>query len=234
MITIATSNAAAPAAPAAAPMHEIAKCLVPGDIVFDLGAHFGDKAAALLGRGATVVCVEPQPACVAVLKSRYGNNPQVSVVPKGVGSRVGILEMQINSRSPVLSTFSPEWQTGRFKGEVWDQKIDVQITTLDNLVREYGVPRYVKIDVEGFEYEVISGLTQRVGVISFEFTDEFIGNAERLLRYLENLGYTRFNFSLGERDDFALAAWVPLAQLLPTLREVCTRYPNVWGDIYAN
>lgn len=124
--------------------------------------------------------------------------------------------------------------TGRFANETWDQKIDVAITTLDDLVRQYGSPRYAKIDVEGFEFEVICGLTRRVGVISFEFTDEFFGNAERLLAYLQNLGYSRFNFSLGERPDFALEQWVPAGPMCAVLKDIFSKYSKVWGDIYAN
>lgn len=93
--------AVAPAAPVAppapvhqtAPLHHIAQCLLPGDVVFDVGANTGDKAAALLARGVKMVCVEPQPACVAVLNSRFHGNPNISIVPKGLGSRPGIMPM---------------------------------------------------------------------------------------------------------------------------------------------
>lgn len=215
-------------------MHQIARSLFPGDVVFDVGANVGDKAEALLQCGVKVVCVEPQPACVAVLEGRFARHPRVAIVPKGLGSRPGILEMHINTKAPVLSTFSPEWMTGRFAHETWDHKVDVAITTLDDLVREHGTPRYVKIDVEGFEYEVICGLSRRLGIISFEFTDEFFANAERMLKYLENLGYTRFNFSLGERTDFALAEWVSVAPMCATLKNLFRSYDRLWGDIYAN
>jgi FkbM family methyltransferase len=218
----------------AAPVHQVAQCLLPGDLVFDVGSNVGDKAAALLARGVKVVCVEPQPACVAILERRFAGHPDVKIVPKGLGSRPGILEMHINTQAPVLSTFSPEWMTGRFAHETWDQKVDVAITTLDDLVREHGTPRYVKIDVEGFEYEVVCGLTRRVGVVSFEFTSEFFANAERMLRYLQNLGYSRFNFSVGERTDFALANWADVAPLCAVLKNLAVRYEKLWGDIYAN
>jgi len=241
----ATPSATPPAVPSATPsatpsaappdtQHCITQVLLPGDIVFDVGANVGDKAAGFLARGVQVVCIEPQPACVAILNSRYGGNANVAIVPKGLGSRVGILEMHINTRAPVLSTFSPEWMTGRFAHETWDEKLDIAVTTLDNMVREFGVPRYLKIDVEGFEYEVICGLSRRVGIVSFEFTDEFFSNSERLLKYLDNLGYQRFNFSLGEHRDFAMPQWVNRRDLTALLRNLFTRYQKVWGDIYAN
>ena len=67
-----------------APLHQIAQCLVPGDVVFDIGANNGDKAAALLSRGVKVVCIEPQPACVAVLNNRFRGHPRASAsCPRG-------------------------------------------------------------------------------------------------------------------------------------------------------
>ena len=225
---------AAPAAHVTAPLHAIAQCLLPGDVVFDIGANNGDKAAALLSRGVRVVCIEPQPACVAVLNNRFRAHPDISIVPKGLGSRPGIVPMHINSRVPVLSTLSTEWMKGRFANQTWDQTLDVAITTLDEMVRQHGSPRYAKIDVEGFEYEVLCGLSRRVGVISFEFTDEFFGHAERSLAYLQNLGYSRFNFSLGERVDFALEQWTDAPRLCTVLKDIFSRYSQAWGDIYAN
>lgn len=225
---------AAPPARLTAPLHHIAQCLLPGDVVFDIGANTGDKAAALLSRGAKVVCVEPQPACVEVLNNRFRAHPNISIVPKGLGSRPGIMPMHINSRAPVLSTLSTEWMQGRFANETWDQTLDVAITTLDEMVRQHGSPRYAKIDVEGFEYEVLCGLSRRVGVISFEFTEEFFGHAERSLAYLQNLGYSRFNFSLGERVDFALEQWSDAGRLCSVLKDIFGRHSQAWGDIYAN
>lgn len=230
----AAATFAAPPAHLTAPLHAIAQCLLPGDVVFDIGANNGDKAAALLSRGVKVVCIEPQPACVEVLNNRFQAHPNISIVPKGLGSRPGIMLMHINSRVPVLSTLSTDWMKGRFANQTWDQTLDVAITTLDEMVRQHGSPRYAKIDVEGFEYEVLCGLSRRVGVISFEFTEEFFGNAERSLAYLQNLGYSRFNFSLGERVDFALGQWSDAARLCTVLKDIFSRYNQAWGDIYAN
>jgi len=54
------------------------------------------------------------------------------------------------------------------------------------------------------------------------------------MKYLDNLGYRKFNFSLGERTEFALDQWVSMQQLSAVLGDICGKYTNVWGDVYAN
>lgn len=63
--------------------------------------------------------------------------------------------MSISSTEPVLSTSSEDWKLGRFINTVWNQKKDIQIATFDILIKKYGNPRYLKIDVEGYELEVL-------------------------------------------------------------------------------
>jgi hypothetical protein len=158
----------------------------------------------------------------------------VSVLELGVGSAPGVLSLKINTINPTLSTFSNEWMTGRFINEIWDSEIKVTVTTVDALVRRFGIPRYIKIDVEGFELDVLFGMTKRVGIISFEFTSEFLENATRCLSYLAGLGYSKFNFCVGDQDQFELLEWASIESLIATIKSYARRAPNLWGDIYAN
>jgi FkbM family methyltransferase len=214
-------------------MHELANSILPGDIVFDVGANQGDKAAWFLAKGARVVCVEPQPAMVEILHRRFDSNPNATIVPKGLGAKPGKLEMSINSNTPVLSTFSENWKTGRFAGAQWDEKALIEITTLDDIVREFGVPRYTKIDVEGFETQVFLGLSKRIGCVSFEFTGEFVQDATAIMGRLRQLGYVYFNFSVGENDHFALDHWNSSEEVSARLIEYKLADPIAWGDVYA-
>lgn len=213
-------------------MHEIASSILPGELVFDIGAHTGAKTEWFLSRGARVIAVEPQTACVDALQRRYGNHPNLTIVQKGVSSTTGRMTMHINDRDPVLSTFSQHWMKGRFYDQVWAQSVDVEMTTLDHLVTTFGSPRYVKIDVEGFEKQVMQGLTKKCGTVSLEFTAEFLDDARDLIWYAHGLGYKHFNYSSGEASTFALPNWVTAGELVGELRAFCAAHALAWGDAY--
>ena len=110
-----------------------------------------------------------------------------------------------------LSTFSTSWMIhGRFfeQGFIWDKAIEVDVITLDDLIRLYGCPCYCKIDVENFEYEVLCGLSRSIPYISIEFAKEFFESTLRCLNRFTLLGYDLFNVAEGEADHFIFNSWI--------------------------
>jgi hypothetical protein len=150
----------------------------------------------------------------------------------GLGKSEQKMEMSINSKQPVISTFAEHWKTGRFSDSKWDEKITVDVTTLDELIKKFGNPQYIKIDVEGFEHEVILGLTRKSGIISFEFTSEFIENAFKSIDYLFSLGYSDFNYSLGERRKF-YTEWKTANSIKEDIKNNIKEDNLLWGDFYC-
>ena len=213
----------------------------PNALVFDVGAHVGNKSALYLSLGARVVCIEPQPSCVAELHKRYDSNQSVSIEAVGLAEKEGFLDMQICSASTTLSTFSPEWSSRsrhRQRGSRWDRMITVQIKTLDQMVEKYGIPDFCKIDVENFELEVFKGLSRLIPCLSFEFHTETFHNAIACLDYLEKLGYDKFNCAAGEYPEFILDKWVSKQVFIQKLEDYKVIYLKkendpLWGDIYA-
>lgn len=199
-------------------------------LVFDVGANVGEKTLEFLRNGDTVVCFEPQPGCAAELRKKF-TAVGVKVVEKAVGERPGKLPMHICDSTSVISTLSDEWMSGRHKDFKWTKSIDVDITTLDLAIAEFGTPRHIKIDVEGFELQVLLGLSHKVDSLCFEFTKEFLDSAKKCLLRLSALGYTRFNFCRGENPNFVLPSPVPLNTFMCSLLDV--QEADFWGDIYA-
>lgn len=214
--------------------HEIALLVGAGDLVYDIGAHVGDKAQWFVDRGAKVVCVEPLPLLVEMIRKRFEGTGQVAVIPKGVSDEPGVMVMEVNSYAPALSSFAPHWKSGRFAEFTWDARAEFEMTTLDELIQTYGPAKYCKIDVEGFEYKVISGLTSKsITYISYEFLGERISDAFDVLGYLLKLGYDSFNFSLEENHKFFLDQWVSFHRLILIMAAKAEADPDIWGDIYV-
>jgi FkbM family methyltransferase len=206
----------------------------PGDLCFDVGANVGDRARLFLALGARVVAVEPQPACVAALRAIGDERLAIEEVALGAGP--GSATLRIADAS-TISSLAEGWieqvrESGRFAGNDWSETLEVSISTLDDLIARHGVPAFCKIDVEGYEAEVLAGLSRTVPCLSFEFTPEWADSAERSLAHLVTLGFTRFNFSIGESLRLEWREWRD-ADALRTFLSAAPRDALFFGDAYA-
>src|SRR5690348_14843897 len=76
----------------------------PDDLVFDIGAHVGDRVAAFRRLGARVVAVEPQPALLRALRLLYRRDDAVAIEPVAVGRSAGTVALKLNLDNPTVST----------------------------------------------------------------------------------------------------------------------------------
>jgi len=212
--------------------HDVIKLLNSGDLFFDIGAHLGSKSNQFLNKKLKTVMVEPLPQCIKQLKVKFKDKKDVEILQKAVGKNIGTMTLEINSKMPTISTMAEHWKKGRFSSEKWDQKILVEVITLDQLIKIYGKPDYIKIDVEGFELEVLLGLTQKVGIISFEFASEFLDQTFECLSHLKKIGYNDYNFSIGEKRKF-FSEWSTTDKLIKKLENEIVNDKMLWGDIYC-
>jgi FkbM family methyltransferase len=206
----------------------------PAGLCFDIGANVGDRTDLFVSLGARVVAVEPQPGCAAELRRRFGG--RIHLVEAALGPEPGAAELLVASYH-TLSSLSAEWveavrASGRFGEFAWDERELVTVTTLDDLIREFGVPDFCKIDVEGYELEVLHGLSQPVPALAFEFTFERIDSRLAAVEHLASLGMGRFNFSYGESLRFALDDWIGADEMLRFLAST-PRTIETFGDVYA-
>jgi len=209
------------------------KFIKKGDLCFDIGANDGSYTRYLLHNSRKVVCVEPQRECLKKIYEIYGKNKKVIIIGKAVGDKKQFSELFISEGSNYISTLSNKWrEKSRFSNNFkWTKTQKVEVTTLDNLIQEYGLPKFCKIDVEGFELEVLKGLTKIIPFLCFEFTRELFEDAKKCINYLISLGDVLFNFVKGTSTDFSLPKFVSEDKLYEEIDVI--QDDLLWGDIYA-
>jgi FkbM family methyltransferase len=208
----------------------------PGDLVFDIGAHVGDRVGSFRRLGARVVAVEPQPALGRVLGLLYGRDRSVVIKRAAIGRTIGTTSLMINIDNPTISTASKDFMQAAhgargWEGQAWSKTISVPVTTLDALIAEHGVPAFIKIDVEGFEAEALAGLTQAVAALSFEFTTIQRAVALECIERCGALGFDRFNAALGESQTLVHGEWRGREDIARWLIELPHSANS--GDVYA-
>lgn len=206
----------------------------PGDLAFDVGAHVGTRARAMRHYGARVIAFEPQPVFARFL--RWALPRDILLVEAALGRAESRAQMAVSRRHPTVSSLRdslPDEARAMpgFEHVRWDSRAEVHVTTLDAMIAAHGLPRYIKIDVEGYEAEVLSGLSQPVDLVSFEYLPGLPQASAAVLARLAELGTYEFNVVRGENAGFDWPDWRDLAQLRAWLARQAPDSGS--GDIYA-
>lgn len=174
-----------------------------------------------------VIAVEPQPSCVKELKARFAHNDRVMVVPVALGANEGSAEFFLREQT-WLSGFIEEMEDRENVGSIL-----VPIKTLDQLITTYGKPKYLKIDVEGYELPVNMGLNSKIELISFEhcLNEGDYAAKLRIIEYLKRFGVLRLALLRDRAADWT----VPWAELEDFLTVFPGGIPNEAGvgDIFV-
>jgi FkbM family methyltransferase len=127
--------------------------LAVGDTVIDVGAHIGwfaTIAARAVGRDGMVIACEPYPSNAASLRTNLDLNDL---------RNVHVVEMALGARSGTLNLASTGGESGGVTALDWaaDGRVEVPMATLDDVAGDAGEITLVKIDVEGWEAQVLRG-----------------------------------------------------------------------------
>lgn len=212
-------------------------------LCFDIGANIGNRTKTFLDLGYShVIAVEPQNDCFAILNDRFKSYPEVTIINKAVSYELGISKIYISTANTISSMddeFIKTVKKDRFQNYNWDKEEEINTITLDSLISEYGNPDFIKIDVEGFELNVLKGLSTPVKCISFEYTPELHNKSIMCINRLESVSTNYlYNFSLGESLEFVFSEWTNKEILDMWLQNNVSNKKDhnnnlLFGDIYA-
>lgn len=209
--------------------------LTEESICFDIGANSGNKALEMLEIAKMVICIEPQPDCCNTLRCRLPKEKSIIInaACSSSSSKMNMKISQYSTLSTMSDDFIAETSKNRFRGVSWDKTIEVNTITLDSIIKKYGVPDFCKIDVEGYEDTVLSGLSTPIPIISIEFTPELKNKSFLCIDRLLSLSDSYlFNYSEGETGTFYFKEWLCPSEMISFLKSR-NDFIVSFGDIYA-
>lgn len=182
------------------------------DLIFDVGANMGRKALIFSKLVNKVIAFEPTEKIFRFLQKRFENS---NVIPLNyaLGSTVSTSDLYIVEGNEAYNTLNKKHiettvtDRGIIPNGIFNSK-KVKVETLENFIKKFGMPKYVKIDVEGYELEVVRGLKTPVPIISFEVNlPEFLEESVQSISYLDTLSRNKYlyNFTLSNsfiKDEF--------------------------------
>lgn len=162
-------------------------------LLFDIGANAGHYADANAAKYDKMILVEANEKLCRALRDKYRHNPHYVVENRIVSKDKNVPFYLCPNHT--FSTAAVRWtKESRFATtEEWHSaQQPIETITIDDLVKKFGSPTYIKIDVEGYEYNVLQSMTSKYCPLAFEWAEELVDEIYLSLDYLSGLGYQEF------------------------------------------
>jgi len=212
------------------------RLITPGSLVFDIGANIGNKSKLFAEIGSSVISIEPDTTNYELLSRRFKSNKSIKVLPFAVSNTVGTASFYMLEPGSAFNTLNVKWKETLEDAESnrwhdtksFQKEVVVKTTTIDQLIKEFGKPGYIKIDVEGNELLCIKGLSECIDIISFEANlPEFKSETLNILDHLNGIDpKVKFNYMRHE-EVFAFPEHLPYKEFYRFLESTDIRYMDI-------
>lgn len=170
------------------------------NLIFDVGLNIGQDTAFYLSQGYRVLAVEADPVLAEAARKKFGREIQegrLEILNVGVADRDGVADFWICEEKPEFNSFH---RTIAARDSYTHKCIQIPVLRFAKIIERYGVPHFLKIDIEGNDLLCLDGLSASSlpTYISLESecpVDEASASVEdglRVLQNLDGLGYRRF------------------------------------------
>lgn len=204
------------------------------ELIFDIGANVGNKSYLFSKLSNKVLAFEPSSKLCIILKHRF-NNSNVQVFNCALGSETTSLDyFEIEGNEGYSSLSQKHIETIVKERNISDLKSlesqKVKVEKVETYIKKFGTPIYIKIDVEGYEYEVIQGLQTVVPLISFESNlPEFCPESIQIINYLSNISSDNYYFNFIFDTSFLLENFVNKNDAIKFLLSTQLRYLEIYA-----
>jgi FkbM family methyltransferase len=205
-------------------------------LIFDLGYNMGNftKQALSLYPNAKIIGVDGHPEYQRLFN--LTPIPNVTYIQGLISDEcTDGIPFYICDSNPGINSINPEWIKTIRHSHFFDKTKRMTIEksmTIDRLIAMYGVPDIIKMDIEGAESIALRGLTQKCGLITFEWSEEFFHDALKCVDRLKQLGYSLFAYT-EENDQFIPNIFFMSWEILDMTKDIIPDRKRRWGMIYA-
>ncbi len=169
------------------------------DLIYDIGMHVGQDTNFYLQKGFRVVAIEANPALCAEAKVRFQSqieSGQLTIVNKAIGETKGSIDFYLNDKLSVWGTANPDWvRRNEMRGAGSSRAIKVEATTIGDILNDFGMPHYMKIDIEGSDILCLSGLlpcSEKPKFVSVESNETSFAETWKQFEIFKRLGYKKY------------------------------------------
>lgn len=163
--------------------------------IYDVGMNIGEDTHYYLARGFNVVAIEAHPQMIEAAKSRFAqeiNDGRLILIHGAIADKPGTIRFYICDTMSAWSTTDTFLMEQQKRGGAVFHEVDVPCLQFADIIRQYGMPYYLKVDIEGCDHLCIEALSEfkvRPRLLSVEV--DFY-NHKKTLEAAEKLGYDNF------------------------------------------
>lgn len=205
--------------------------------IFDLGSCAGEWTDSNYKQTDQFILVDANPHVYDLCVKRFEEKPNVRVLNYLIADKDFEKRDFYISMASVgeVSTASGEWihQSRHRFSTTWDVPIEVDTVTIDLLIKTYGKPGLIKIDVEGYELEALNGLSKKVPLLCFEYCEELKEQAINCLERCFEIGFRHFFIQHGDSYTFRPKSFKTAEIALKEINTFIPERRQRWGQIWC-
>jgi FkbM family methyltransferase len=168
-------------------------------LIYDVGAHKGEDTEFYLKKGFRVVAIEAMPEFCESISNRfseYVKSGALSVVNLAVSNSPGDISFYVDDRVSEWGTTNQDWsERNKNFGAGMGRTLTIRAAKLADIVKEHGIPRYCKIDIEGNDLEALASLENLSELPQFVSIESDKSSGKKLIEgfeTFERLGYRKY------------------------------------------
>ncbi|MGA7323781.1 MAG: FkbM family methyltransferase [Rhodomicrobium sp.] len=208
--------------------------------IIDVGANRGSKTEIFRRLSERVVAIEPDPTSAHILRTRFCWRPEVIILQCAITEKSGAVPFYQFGPGSAFNTSDHDWAGSMMDGSNHmhlvlpkPKEIIVQARTISDVEAAYRPVKYLKIDAEGHEQQVLSTLRYPVPLISLEFNfPQMQGALLACVDQLETIASYRFNAAITEPPQkLEFDQWLRGDEIIAAIQSAHWRYAELFAQI---